>query len=465
MRAWLPLVLLLLCLDCGHALGREGSGENADLDLIPPAIEIATEKTPPVSLAPQSGRIFLEDAVTGWLNRRLQVPLPARLPDWQNRTSLDLDYSRQLTEKIRLSLSNRLNVIAADGVSFPSSTTIRNDFREGYLSWEPFPRTYLEAGRINIKNGVSLGYNPTDFFKTRTTVDSASIDPSALRENRLGSLMVKGQGIWNNGSITLAFSPRVERRSALTTAQRSSFDPLFGQTNAHNRFLASFSYTGSAFNPQALLFMDDSSAHFGLNLSRVVGRSLVVYGEWSGGNEASLTKRALQFGQDTGALPLSSPLLPQTGSGTGFRNDLTAGACWTTGFNLTVNLEYHYHQAGFGSGDFKRGVALGKTDPRLASPFWYIRQYAADQQEPLMRHQIFLRLDWQDMIPSTLNAGVVLFLSPHDGSALLQGSAQYFISRNWTVGLFLGGSLGGAGTVQGSLPRAASGVLQIVRYL
>jgi hypothetical protein len=58
-----------------------------------------------------------------------------------------------------------------------------------------------------------------------------------------------------------------------------------------------------------------------------------------------------------------------------------------------------------------------------------------------------------------------MFISPYDGSVLTQASAQYFISRNWTVGLYLGGVLGSADTVKGSLPSSANGVLQIVRYL
>ena len=82
-----------------------------------------------------------------------------------------------------------------------------------------------------------------------------------------------------------------------------------------------------------------------------------------------------------------------------------------------------------------------------------------------MQHEFFLRFDWQDVIPSKLNVGGVMFISPHDGSVLAQASAQYFISRNWTVGLYLGGATGGSDTVNGSLPSSASGVLQIVRYL
>jgi len=65
-----------------------------------------------------------------------------------------------------------------------------------YLTWEPAASTYLEAGRINLRNGAALGFNPTDFLKTRTLVGQASLDPSAARQNRLGTAMVRGQKIW-----------------------------------------------------------------------------------------------------------------------------------------------------------------------------------------------------------------------------------------------------------------------------
>jgi len=55
----------------------------------------------------------------------------------------------------------------------------------GYASWEPLDRTYLDLGRINLKSGVALGFNPTDFFKTRAVVEPLSADPSVLREDRL----------------------------------------------------------------------------------------------------------------------------------------------------------------------------------------------------------------------------------------------------------------------------------------
>jgi hypothetical protein len=247
--------------------------------------------------------------------------------------------------------------------------------------------------------------------------------------------------------------------------QKASFSPLFSQTNSDWRGLASLSFNVADLNPQALVYADGNGPRFGLNISRVFGSSVVAYGEWSGGNGATLTSSAVEFGRQTGSLPSRAPLFPQTATNRRFYNDLAVGASWTSSFNLTVNLEYDYHEAGFGASDFSNWIAMGRSNPLLASQCWFIQQYAADQQEPMMRHQFFLRFDWQDLVPSKLNMGSVLFVSPRDGSVLAQVSAQYFISRNWTIGLYLGGAAGGRGTVYGSLPWATSGVLQLVHYL
>src|SRR5208337_154876 len=265
MRKWVLLVLFLFFLESHQLWAQEAGDENSDLNLIPKSMETAKKEPSRVEHPQMGGRSYLEDALTGWLNRVLLVPVPTKSPNWQNRTSLDFDYSWLLGEKVRLSLSNRLNALEGDTITFPSGENLRNDFREGFLSWEVSPRTYLEAGRINLKNGIALGYNPTDFFKSRTTVNIASIDPSALREDRLGSIMVKGQRIFSNGAVTLAFSPRVESQSPMLINQHASFNPLFGQTNSDNRFLASLSYNIADLNPQALVFIDNVGTHIGAN--------------------------------------------------------------------------------------------------------------------------------------------------------------------------------------------------------
>jgi len=475
MRAGCRAVCLaaLFLVSC-PSIGQTTHNENSDLDFIP---GVLTTPKPVARTAPKkpavkpkfsdlTGKAFVEDAVTGWANRSsLDVPVPVQSPSWQNRTSLDLSYSWQLSQRIKLLLSDRLNILEGDTIVVPSSGNVRNDFREGLISAEILDRFYVEAGRINLKNGGALGFNPTDFFKSRTNVDLVSIDPSALKENRLGVVMIEAQKLWTEGSLTMAFAPQIQNESPLLIGTPQSLDPLFGQTNYFDRGLVTLSYEIADFNPQALVFFDENGTHVGANLSRTIGSSVVAFAEWSGAREGNLTQRAIAFGERTATVPQGSPIVPQNDSSISFQNDLALGGSWASSFKFSVNLEYHYHQGGFTGEDFNNWIALGSSNSRLASELWFIRQYAGDQQEPLMQNEVFLRLDYPDAIPSKLNLGLVTFINPYDGSVLAQGSGQYFFSRNWTFGTYLSGSLGAINSEKGSLPWIGNGVLQIIRYL
>lgn len=157
--------------------------------------------------------------------------------------------------------------------------------------------------------------------------------------------------------------------------------------------------------------------------------------------------------------------MPQSNSIVTFQNDLALGFSWTGSSKLTINLEYHYHQAGFNGTDFNHWLSLGSANSALAGEVWFIRQYAVDQQEPLMQHEFFIRFDYPDVIPSKLNIGAVAFISPYDGSVLAQASAQYFLSRKLTLGAYLSGALGSVRSEQGSMPWATSVILRAVWYL
>jgi hypothetical protein len=202
--------------------------ENSDLNLIPGAVQQAPAQA---AATPANGRLFLENAFTLYGTRgNLVVPFPPPGPlFWQNRTSLDGTYQWNLSEAVTANFSNRLNLTEWNDSGFPTHKNPRNDFREGYLTWEPLTRNYLEAGRINVRNGVALGFNPTDFFKTNTLIDTASLDPSVIREDRLGVLMLRGQTIWAGGSASIAFAPKVQQPLALT-ASTPGIDPRFDRT-------------------------------------------------------------------------------------------------------------------------------------------------------------------------------------------------------------------------------------------
>jgi hypothetical protein len=458
--------LASLCLSAG-ARADNARDENSDIDAIPKGLaapEIPGNVGPP---PPEiTGRSFIESALTGWANRSdLPVPTPNAQPSDQERASLDLAYEWQATGQLKFAFSDRLNGFAGNTISFPSSGSARNDFREAYASGEIAPQTYLEAGRINLKSGPALGYNPTDFFKTRAQVNLVSIDPSASKEDRLGVLMIQMQKLFDGGSFTLAYAPEVQSPSRLLTGAPACFDPLFGQTNSRNRLFVSLSRDLLGLSPQAVVYHDDIGTHVGASLSKVVSNSMVAYAEWSGVEERDLSRRAIAFGEATSSLPQGAPIVPQPSTDETFQNDMAIGGSWTTASRLTVNLEFHFHESGFTGKDFDRWIALGRSSTRLAGELWFVREYAADQQEPLMQQEVFLRLDWQDAFIKYLNLGSVTFVNPFDGSTIDQVSAQYLWSKNWTFGIYIGGALGKSNTEKGSIPWVGNAVIQVVRYL
>src|SRR5262249_39880080 len=152
-------------------------------------------------------RVYVDNMFTGSTGRStLPVPISqSTASTWQGRVFVDVRREWRAGRHLMLIFSDRLNVRAEHGLAFPTKQNVINDWREGFFSWEILDRTYVDAGRINLKSGAALGFNPTDFFKTRAVVEPLSSDPSVLREDRLGTLMVRAQRIWAGGAMTVAF--------------------------------------------------------------------------------------------------------------------------------------------------------------------------------------------------------------------------------------------------------------------
>jgi len=256
------------------------SNENKEVDLIPAEIQNAPQAGE-LSDGPAPRRLhaksFVEDVLTlDSPSRPVPVPYPLQPSDWQNRTSLDLYLEWSPGHRMTLVLSNRLNLLEQDDVAFLSRQTVRNDLREAYLSCEVAAGMFLEAGRINVRNGAALGFNPTDFFKTRTLVGQASLDPSIVRQNRLGTLMVRGQEIWSSGAVSLAFAPKLFRPSAIVDDSRLGVDPRFDATNAQHRVLGALSLDIGSWSPQLLGYFERGRSKVGFNLSRPFGDAVVA---------------------------------------------------------------------------------------------------------------------------------------------------------------------------------------------
>lgn len=447
-----------------------------DADLIPAGVldgppapgDPALRSAPPPVPGPPSrlqSKVFLEDALTLAAFDDVIVPYPRTLATRrQDRASADALIQWRPLGSLTLTLSDRLNVYVQDA---PRST-LRNDLREAYLAWQPSTAFDLEAGRLNVRHGVALGFNPTDFFKARTLVGQASLDPSVIRQNRLGTLMVRGQAIWSGGSASLAFAPKVTSPAPVLANERVDVDSHLSATNAAPRVLATLNLDLLDLGPQVLGYYEPGRSKLGLNLSRPIGKAVVVYAEWAGGAEQNLIARAIAFGKLTGALPSDAPLVPPTQTATAFRNDVAAGLSWAIATKVTLNVEYQFHQAGLDREDWRNWYDLGGAagaPAALTSELWYLRAYANDQQEALTRHQAFVRAAWPRAWVSELELSAFAFVDLLDGSVLCQVAASYDLSSRWTASAYLSGNLGAARSEHGSFPERAASIVQLTLYL
>jgi hypothetical protein len=465
-------VFFMLALVLGGRAARAGEGEqeDKDLSLIPSAAQ--TSPAPETAVGASTGRrIFLEDAFTqSWLQGGLVPAPPPPSPGWEERGLLDVRSEWQVGRALRLTYSGRLNLRLEDGLGFPNHENLTHDLREAFLSWEPFERFYIDAGRNNLKSGVALGFNPTDFFKTRAVVEPLSVDPVVLRDDRLGTLMLRAQRVWSRGSLTAVYAPAVASNSAIYTRfDLRSFDPMFDRTNAHERWLLKGTFDiGEGFSPELMAYTSQGRVRWGANLAETIGKSSVAYLEWSGGQRGTVSGDALGCGRATGSLPTAAArVLPGLGS-VDFRNQLALGVSYTTELpKITFNLEFHYNEAGFSGADWDEWFRTGRgTRPLspIASALWYVREYAADQQELISRCFAFLRMDWVDALVPKLEVSGFIDTDLTDGSTRLQLGADYYLSDRWTIGGLVLVNAGRRRSDFGSLPQAGSVLLKVVRY-
>jgi hypothetical protein len=193
----------------------------------------------------------------------------------------------------------------------------------------------------------------------------------------------------------------------------------------------------------------------------------VAYAEWAGGRRSSLIDEALRYGRQTGTLPSTAQSPIPEDHARHFQTQLSLGGSYTTESKITFNLEYHFNQAGFSQRDWANWFRVGSAPTASAAitrQLWYIRSYAAEQQEPLAEQSLFLRFDWVDAFVPRLELTGFINTDLYDGSSLIQMTADYHLSNAWTVGGLVIADLGRVHSEFGSLPQAASMLFRLARY-
>lgn len=379
------LLLLALTLPAATAQAIAGDDDTAALSL--------ADKTVATAAQTSDWHMYVEGAdIEG-------RPTGPGLAVQGTRLSVDAKFDDSFAAGWRAVFADHVDFTRLDG---PPGNQDINTLKEAYLSWHAQPDLIADLGRINVRNGVGVGYNPTDYFRADAVREIISIDPASLRENRLGSVMLRGQTLWDSGSLTALYSP--ELVSQPTT---DGFSPDLGATNQRDRWQLVLSEKLSAsINPQWLLSGGaGQSPQLGMNLTALPNDSTVAYFEWSGGR--------------------SSPLLTQALMSTGneaFRSRVATGLTYTTTNNISLTAEYEYNGAGLDQASWN---SLQHGSPLI---YGLYREFAANIQDLPTQRGIFFYAFWQDAMIKHLDISAMLREDTVDHSRLQWLETRY----HWT---------------------------------
>ena len=353
-------------------------GADADTDAL--NLQSATSPTPQ---APKDPRVYVEGAI-GNASQRYQ-------PNSRNigRASLDFSHTARLGPGLRAVFSDRLDQIHPREAGADETV---NSLREAYLSWQPEgANTVLEFGRINLRYGPGYGYNPTDFFHDGSLRVLTTADPFAVRENRLGTVMLRGQRLWADGSLSVSIAPKLADRP---NPDGWSLD--LGSTNNRDRALIALSTQFSQrVSSQVLVYKQQGlSPTLGASLTALLSDAAVAHLEWSRGSEPDLLSRALA-------------LTPSPAT----RNRLVTGLTYTTLGKLSVTAEYQYN--GFALNQ-SAWAALGAVPINQLA---YLRE-ALRLQELAPRQAYLIYVTQKSLGLKDLDLTAYLRLNPGDESRL-----------------------------------------------
>jgi hypothetical protein len=439
--------------------------DDSDLDRIPQGV-LDTPAGSASNSAAVATTIYLEEAPEYQTNRHdLLVPLPGgNGPEFINRAFADGHGGWQYGPSLKVLYSARLDYTTGD----PTRHSFSYDLRELFLSWslDSQRRWFVDFGRVNVRNGVAYAFNPTDFFRTQSVVDETSQDPSVRRENRLGTLMLRGQYFLGGSTLTAIYAPRLyEDPLALTTVPSSS-DPQLRRTNAEHRIELSASVDfGHDLSPQAVLYHSNDRWSYGVNMARGFGTQTTAYVEWSATRRRSLVTEAMQYGVRTGTFANPVPPIPADPA-EHLDHDLAAGISYTTRSNVNFIVEYDVHHAGLSKTDWRRWFAAGTAgDPLVDAELWYLRDYAAVQQEPISRQSLFLRAAKDNWLIPNLSASALALVDLTGTSGLGQADVSYRVSTRLQLELMFQTALGSRRSDFGSLPVSNAYLFNVRVYL
>ncbi len=415
-----------------------------------PATATATSATGPTVLDHILGGLEIEGWYQ-WFDQRGDTPTGLE-EGHSDDTRLVFGYRQRFTlpDAFSLTFSDRLDLVqpiasfkpvtTADG---PAAHTT-NALRELFVGWQggsDKAPLFIDAGRVNLRDGVSSGYNPTDFFKANAVVQTTTLDPNALREDRLGTVMLRGQRLWDWGGVTLAYAPRL---SSSTDPYRGfRREPDFGaDLDRTNRYDAVFAKISPQISQRLSLDVlayarEQQNPRLGLDSALLLGSSVVVDLEAAFGRFDVLQGPGGALDHQPGTEGAGG-----IGGPAEWRARVAIGATWTTPVGVSLTLENDY--AGDALSQRAWSAWRHQDDAALLGRLYETQAFRSAEQEPLVQEGWFVRAAADRVFDRPgLSLSAFLFIDGYDGSVLWQGDVSQTLTRSLQATLQGGGYDGG----------------------
>lgn len=406
----------LLAAAVAWSLACAGAAHAQDSDFDPASVQATPE-----AQTPQESTSGLR--VELWHQRFDWRDLPAGETHRAWRGVLDYRHEWSLGDAWRWGVSNRFEAVHNEG---DKPDTERNVLRELYASHDAGDGWHFDLGRINSRQGMASGYNPSDFLRAHAVVTRSSQDPAALRENRLGTVMLRAQKLGAFGSVQATLVPRLADRDRPST---DGYGLGLERTNRREALLLRYTPRGSdrlAADLQAYARAGDSP-QLAANLSFVAADSLLVHAEWAGGKLD----------------PLVAP--DEAAGAERWANRVATGFSWTTPWRMTLTLERLHDGRGLTRDDWNAWRLA--ADPATRARLGRLRRDVQERQELLVRDGWFVRLAWDQAFDvRNLDIAALARINAYDRSSTSQIDMAWHLSSTSSLRLILGHARGDRGS-------------------
>lgn len=274
---------------------------------------------------------------------------------------VDAQYTRNINGKWRAVGGGRFDYDAYPQREQRPAHAASVSLREAYLSRSGPTGSLLHIGRINIRDGVALGFNPTDVFRRGSLPVRRTEDPERLRESRLGVVALGAQLPLGQGSVAVVVAPEIDDAS-----DPAWYDAQLGATNSSGQaYLRVTAPTWSGVYSNAVMHArKDGERTLGFNLNRNIGHAGTAYLEFARARREPLTA-------------IIDPVPPTLR----WANQWSLGATYATESGFTFGLEHQYNGFGLDADDWRRLWSQG--GPLQVGGLF---GKAAQLQDPLSRH-------------------------------------------------------------------------------